>query len=36
MRFTVFLAWGMTASVLLAADSSSIYHSGWIDLNKDG
>ena len=33
---SLFLAAGLAASVAAAADAPSIYHPGWIDLNKDG
>jgi beta-glucosidase len=36
MKFTVFMACWPAALVVSAADVSSIYHPGWIDLNKDG
>lgn len=36
MRFRVLIGLWLTAAVASAADSVSIYHQGWIDLNKDG
>ena len=36
MKMAIFTACWLTALVATAADSTSIYHQGWIDLNKDG
>jgi beta-glucosidase len=36
MKFTVFCFCLFAAFVVAAADTNSIYHPGWIDLNKDG
>ena len=36
MKMAIFTACWLTALVATAADSTSIYHQGWIDLNKGG
>src|SRR5271154_1048075 len=36
MRFATFFLFMFVALAVSASDSTSIYHAGWIDLNKDG
>jgi|GEM_PF-4543042 len=36
MKFTALSLWLVAAFVVSAANTNSIYHPGWIDLNKDG
>ena len=36
MKGSLFIVGWLAATAVFAADSSSIYHPGWIDFNKDG